>query len=83
MENTVSEGPPSIKLDGKSHHILGRSSTDATVTLASPTASRVHALLVAHKDDGLVYLIDLKSAHGTHIDGDRVPPNKPTVLKTG
>ena len=38
--------PPGLPLcPRRSHIILGRSSTDATVTLSSPTASRVHALV--------------------------------------
>jgi hypothetical protein len=89
------------------HLILGRSPTDATVVLQSPSASRVHALvtapdfpmdpvrfhfvsrlhtckkpccssgdnfwqIVSHKDDGLIYVIDLRSAHGTHIDNKKI-----------
>jgi broad specificity phosphatase PhoE len=84
MQNMLlQDGPRNIKLGGKSHHILGRSSTDATVTLVSPSSSGVHALLVAHKFNGLVYIIDLNSNHGTHIDGCKLPPNKPTKLKNG
>mmetsp|Transcript_577 Transcript_577/g.1402 ORF Transcript_577/g.1402 Transcript_577/m.1402 type:complete len:259 (+) Transcript_577:37-813(+) len=83
LTNLLPEGPAKIKMDGRAHVLLGRSSTDADVTLSSPTASRMHALMVCHKDDGLIYVIDLKSAHGTHIDGQKIQDTKPTALKTG
>jgi pSer/pThr/pTyr-binding forkhead associated (FHA) protein len=44
---------------------------------------RPAAQLVANEQDGLVYIIDLKSAHGTHIEGEKLVPNKPTALKIG
>mmetsp|Transcript_18846 Transcript_18846/g.38314 ORF Transcript_18846/g.38314 Transcript_18846/m.38314 type:complete len:259 (-) Transcript_18846:45-821(-) len=81
LKNKLSDGPASVKFNERSHLIVGRSSSDATVTLASTTASRVHALIVHNAEDGLVYIIDLKSAHGTHVDGHRIQPDKPTVLK--
>ena len=47
---TVPFSPLSVSLNRRlvrsTHLILGRSSTDATITLKCPTASRVHALLV-------------------------------------
>lgn len=39
--------------------------------------------LVANEQDGLVYIIDLKSAHGTHVEGEKLIPNRPCALQTG
>jgi hypothetical protein len=46
------------------------------------TCSRLHAAVVHHKD-GRLYLIDLKSTHGSFINGERVAPYKPSKLKHG
>ncbi|KAJ1495004.1 hypothetical protein T484DRAFT_2272085 [Baffinella frigidus] len=81
LESLLPEGPQTIKLGTRSHLILGRSSTDATITLKCPTASRVHALLVYNGEDGVVYVIDLKSAHGTFVDGAKIKEYHPTPLK--
>jgi peptidyl-prolyl cis-trans isomerase NIMA-interacting 1 len=45
-------------------------------------ASPVHAALVHHQD-GRPYLIDLDSASGTRVNGQAIPPNKPTRLYDG
>lgn len=52
------------------------------IPLDHPTASRVHAAL-CHHNDGRIFLIDLSSTHGTFVDGTKISPNKPTVLKNG
>jgi hypothetical protein len=41
------------------------------------------AQLAANGDDGLVYIIDLKSAHGTHIEGEKLVAHKSTALRIG
>mmetsp|Transcript_35761 Transcript_35761/g.71754 ORF Transcript_35761/g.71754 Transcript_35761/m.71754 type:complete len:236 (-) Transcript_35761:1193-1900(-) len=81
LKNKLSSGPEVIKFNERSHLVVGRSTSDATVTIASTTASRVHALIVHSIEDGQVYLIDLKSAHGTHVDGTRIQADKPVALK--
>ncbi|GLC44487.1 hypothetical protein PLESTB_000068100 [Pleodorina starrii] len=70
----------SIPVDFQSYYTLGRASDQVSVTLDHPSCSRVHAALV-HHTDGRIFLIDLQSTQGTLVDGRRVPPNKPVVLK--
>lgn len=45
--------------------------------------SRSHADLYYDSATGEVTVVDLGSANGTFIDGIRIPPNKPTMLKNG
>jgi len=45
--------------------------------------SRSHADLYQDLVTGEVSVVDLGSANGTYVDGVRIPPNKPTALKSG
>lgn len=45
--------------------------------------SRSHAELVPDFCTGRVSLIDLGSTNGTFVDGVRIPPHMPTLLKSG
>jgi len=45
--------------------------------------SRSHAELLPDFITGGVSVIDLGSSNGTFVNGVRIPPNKPTVLKNG
>jgi hypothetical protein len=45
--------------------------------------SRSHAELLPDSVTGGVSVIDLGSTNGTFVDGVRIPPNKPTVLRSG
>lgn len=69
-------------VDKQPWYLFGRDASACDVPLDHPTASRQHAALV-HHSDGRVFVIDLGSTHGTTLDGARLPPNKPTVLKNG
>lgn len=54
----------------------------ADVIVSTNTVSRLHAAIV-HHSDGRIYLIDLKSTHGTLLDDQRVAYHKPTKLQDG
>ena len=51
----------------------------------SPVISRQHAVLSANSTSGVpeVYLTDKGSMHGTTVNNQRLPANKPTKLKVG
>ena len=51
----------------KPSYVIGRNDT-ADIVLSHASISRHHAA-VAHHSDGRVYIIDLKSACGTKVDG--------------
>lgn len=82
VEIRAAGGTESIPIDGKAHYTFGRDATGCDVELPHPSCSRVHAAVV-HHEDGRLFLIDLQSAHGTRIDGQPVPPHKPTQLRNG
>lgn len=64
----------------KSSYTFGRNPTLSDIIMEHPSISRQHAALV-HHEEGFVYLIDLNSAHGTFVNGDKLAPNKPKHLK--
>lgn len=45
--------------------------------------SRSHAELLPDSIAGGASVIDLGSSNGTFVDGVRIPPNKPTIIKSG
>ena len=51
--------------------------------LEHPSISRRHAALMINKDNGKVYLTDLKSSHGVKINGKRITPERPTSVGNG
>jgi S-DNA-T family DNA segregation ATPase FtsK/SpoIIIE len=62
---------PSLGLEREVDHVpfsLGRQ--DADLTIADPSVSRLHALLVV--EGGRFVLRDQKSTNGTFVEGDRV-----------
>ena len=66
---------------GKKSFVLGRQAGVADILVKDEAVSRQHAALV-HRGDAL-YLIDLKSAAGVTVDGQRIKPNDATALKDG
>jgi WD repeat-containing protein 70 len=62
--------------------VLGRHSQMADVVLDHASLSRQHCVL-AHGPDGRVYLADLKSTHGTFLNGARLPPLSRVPLGDG
>eukprot|EP01112_Ceratiomyxa_fruticulosa_P000850 TRINITY_DN1078_c0_g1_i1.p2 TRINITY_DN1078_c0_g1~~TRINITY_DN1078_c0_g1_i1.p2 ORF type:complete len:256 (-),score=55.17 TRINITY_DN1078_c0_g1_i1:303-1070(-) len=69
-----------IDLAGKPFTVFGRHADVCDVVLDHPSVSRKHAAMVFHTD-GRLYLIDLQSAHGTFLNGERIKANSPTSLK--
>lgn len=65
----------------KPSYVIGRNDT-ADIVLSHASISRHHAA-VAHHSDGRVYIIDLKSACGTKVDGKRIDGHRPTELRPG
>lgn len=65
------------------HVLLGRNKDSCAIAVEDSTVSREHAALAFHEKGGL-YLIDLRSTHGTKIKKKGpVVPNKPTALPNG
>jgi len=62
-------------------YTFGRSLT-SDFQIEHPSASRQHAALVHHENGGL-YAIDLKSSHGTAVNGKRLKPYEATRLRDG
>lgn len=72
--------------DGVYHRIIdeksftvGRS-TDSALSFPEPNISRVHIVVSCKKDQ--IWLIDQGSANGTFINGQKVLPNKMTVVQS-
>eukprot|EP00457_Paulinella_chromatophora_P007159 gb/GEZN01007180.1/.p1 GENE.gb/GEZN01007180.1/~~gb/GEZN01007180.1/.p1 ORF type:complete len:515 (+),score=91.92 gb/GEZN01007180.1/:148-1545(+) len=53
--------------------------TENDILLAHTSISRQHAVIL-HKRDGTIFVMDLGSTHGTHVDGRRLAPMKPHPL---
>jgi len=60
-----------VDLTSRSYYRVGRSPT-SDVQLLHATSSRRHALLF-HHPNGSCYVVDCGSAHGTYVNGVRVP----------
>lgn len=62
---------------------FGKVKSIVDYVLEHPSISRRHAALMIHKDTGKVYMLDLKSSHGTRINGAKVVPDRPTSVGSG
>ncbi|KAK9809044.1 hypothetical protein WJX72_008359 [[Myrmecia] bisecta] len=62
-----------VPIDRKAAYLLGRNGQVCDVTIDHKSSSRVHACLAHHKE-GILYLVDLGSVHGTHVNGEKVEP---------
>jgi len=56
--------------------IVGRSPRNSDIVIADPRVSRVH-MQINRALDGTLTLVDLQSAHGTHLNGNRLKPHIP------
>jgi pSer/pThr/pTyr-binding forkhead associated (FHA) protein len=62
--------------------IVGRSAKSSAIVLDDARVSRVHLQIVRDFDQG-VMVTDLRSANGTTLDGNPLPPNAPTPWALG
>lgn len=70
-----------ILLDRK-RTLFGRQAAACDIVLDHPSLSRQHAAIVHHKS-GSVFVVDLGSAHGTVVAGERLKKDVPTELEVG
>eukprot|EP00898_Chlorokybus_atmophyticus_P007492 jgi/Chlat1/7744/Chrsp66S07325 len=61
--------------------LFGRGA-NCDVVLEHPSISRHHAALL-HHHNGSIFVVDLGSAHGTFISGERIPKEVPSELEDG
>mmetsp|Transcript_28908 Transcript_28908/g.52851 ORF Transcript_28908/g.52851 Transcript_28908/m.52851 type:complete len:434 (+) Transcript_28908:140-1441(+) len=65
----------------KAYYTLGRDDA-ADVKLVGEMASRVHAAILLDAE-GRKFLVDLRSTHGTFLNGKRLTPHQPVRWNTG
>ena len=70
-----------LPIGDHSVYTFGRSLT-CDFPIEHPSASRNHAALVHHENGG-VYVIDLQSSHGTHVNGRPIKPFEACLLRDG
>ena len=68
-------------LKAKRAFILGRQAGLADIHVEDEGVSRQHAALLPRRD--ALYVVDLRSARGTYVDGKRIQPPEPHQLKEG
>lgn len=61
--------------------VLGRA-LDVDIRIEHASTSRKHCEIVTDTS-GAYYVIDLKSSQGTHLNGNKIPPNEPQKLADG
>ena len=71
----------SLDLTDRPAYVIGRSPC-SDMQLFHSTCSRLHAILVHHKN-GSCLIKDLQSGHGTFVNGLQVPPNVWSRIKKG
>jgi len=73
-----------MQMGHKTASVIGRQRQGGACDflLSHTTMSRKHAALIHHRD-GTVRLLDLGSAHGTWVDGARVPAHEATAVREG
>lgn len=64
-------------IDEKKCYFFGRNKDTCDFVIDHASCSRVHAVLVWHKDLNRSFIVDLNSTHGTFIGSLRLEPNKP------
>lgn len=74
--------PRQYPVDQKAFYLIGRNAAVCDLVLQHLSISRLHAAVV-HHEQGATYLVDLRSAHGTFVDGLRLTPLQPTLVAHG
>jgi pSer/pThr/pTyr-binding forkhead associated (FHA) protein len=86
----VRETGDSLELPADEEILIGRYDVSNTVNLSLDLTpygarengvSRVHAAI--RRGEDTLTLVDLNSANGTHLNGQRLTPNQPRVLRDG
>jgi len=70
-----------VDIYDKAVYTIGRGDT-TDIQLRGDLGSRMHAALLQDVD-GQKFLVDLKSTHGTFVDGRRLAPHQPSRLQPG
>jgi len=78
-ETKETHGP--IDLTQRAAYCIGRSPTNH-IALQHRTSSRRHAVMF-HHPSGACYILDCRSAHGTYVNGNRVPPMASMRVRRG
>ncbi|KDO22945.1 hypothetical protein SPRG_11791 [Saprolegnia parasitica CBS 223.65] len=71
-----------VALDAKPFFVAGRMEPLCDLVLQHPSVSRTHAAL-QFDADGKLFVVDLKSTHGTHVNKRRLPPSEYAQLYVG
>ncbi|PJF36786.1 MAG: hypothetical protein CUN49_03690 [Candidatus Thermofonsia Clade 1 bacterium] len=86
----IRDNPSPIEIEPQQETIIGRydgsNSTTPTIDLTPYGAyehgvSRIHAAI--RRGEDTLMLVDLGSVNGTHLNGQRLIPNQPRVLRDG
>ena len=72
-----------MMIDEKNAYFFGRNHLYCDFTIDHASCSRVHAVLLFHKNLNKSFLVDLNSAHGTFIGKVRLESLKPTQVHLG
>ena len=70
------------EIDKEPWVVIGRDPEQSGVVVREEGVAPMHAALV-HHSDGRLWLIDLKTEHGTVLDGREVPGHKPQQVRDG
>lgn len=63
--------------------VFGKVKSMVDYVLDHPSISRRHAALMIRRDNSKVYLVDLKSSHGTRINSTKITPDRFTSVGSG
>lgn len=60
--------------------MIGRTAPLCDIVIDHPSLSRRHAVILHHRENGCVYIMDLKSTQGTWVNRRKLIPHLPTAL---
>lgn len=68
--------PAGVTVSSKAVYTIGRSERGVDIRLKGELASRMHAAILQDVD-GRKFVVDLRSTHGTFLDGKKLTPHEP------